>query len=74
MVKPLLKEARIGGIILENPFYGLRKPTDQVLVSDTVLHDALSETKIIIKIHIFVLTPFLTPQNGSLKLKECFIK
>ncbi|XP_026314286.1 protein ABHD18 [Hyposmocoma kahamanoa] len=30
MVKPLLKEARIGGIILENPFYGLRKPTDQV--------------------------------------------
>ncbi|CAG5044131.1 unnamed protein product [Parnassius apollo] len=30
MVKPLLKEAAIGGIILENPFYGLRKPTDQV--------------------------------------------
>ncbi|KAJ0173091.1 hypothetical protein K1T71_011267 [Dendrolimus kikuchii] len=30
MVKPLLKEASIGGIILENPFYGLRKPTDQV--------------------------------------------
>ncbi|CAH4027738.1 unnamed protein product [Pieris brassicae] len=30
MVKPLLKEAGIGGIILENPFYGLRKPTDQV--------------------------------------------
>ncbi|CAK1541644.1 unnamed protein product [Leptosia nina] len=29
MVKPLLKEG-IGGIILENPFYGLRKPTDQV--------------------------------------------
>lgn len=32
MVKPLLKEAGIGGIILENPFYGLRKPTDQVYV------------------------------------------
>lgn len=46
MVKPLLKEARIGGIILENPFYGLRKPTDQVLVLDLVLHDALSETEI----------------------------
>ncbi|CAG9559130.1 unnamed protein product [Danaus chrysippus] len=30
MVKPLLKEAGVGGIILENPFYGLRKPTDQV--------------------------------------------
>ncbi|KAM3963903.1 protein ABHD18 [Aphomia sociella] len=30
MVKPLLKEAGIGGIILENPFYGVRKPTDQV--------------------------------------------
>ncbi|XP_075983330.1 protein ABHD18 [Anticarsia gemmatalis] len=30
MVKPLLKEAGLGGIILENPFYGLRKPTDQV--------------------------------------------
>ncbi|VVC88806.1 unnamed protein product [Leptidea sinapis] len=30
MVKPLLKEAGIGGIILENPFYGLRKPTDQI--------------------------------------------
>lgn len=29
MVKPLLKEG-LGGIILENPFYGLRKPTDQV--------------------------------------------
>ncbi|XP_045770295.1 protein ABHD18 isoform X1 [Maniola jurtina] len=30
MVKPLLKEASIGGIILENPFYGVRKPTDQI--------------------------------------------
>ncbi|CAB3220395.1 unnamed protein product [Arctia plantaginis] len=30
MVKPLLKEAGLGGIILENPFYGLRKPTDQI--------------------------------------------
>lgn len=30
MVRPLLKEAGLGGIILENPFYGLRKPTDQV--------------------------------------------
>ncbi|XP_050353230.1 protein ABHD18 isoform X2 [Nymphalis io] len=30
MVKPLIKEAGIGGIILENPFYGLRKPTDQI--------------------------------------------
>ncbi|XP_063368485.1 protein ABHD18 isoform X2 [Cydia amplana] len=30
MVKPLIKEAGIGGIILENPFYGLRKPIDQV--------------------------------------------
>ncbi|XP_028035315.1 protein ABHD18 isoform X1 [Bombyx mandarina] len=30
MVKPLLKEAGIGGIILENPFYGLRKPIDQI--------------------------------------------
>ncbi|XP_063232948.1 protein ABHD18 [Bacillus rossius redtenbacheri] len=30
MVKPLLKEAGIAGIILENPFYGLRKPKDQI--------------------------------------------
>ncbi|XP_026274817.1 protein ABHD18 isoform X2 [Frankliniella occidentalis] len=30
MCKPLLREAGIGGIILENPFYGSRKPEDQV--------------------------------------------
>ncbi|XP_077299151.1 protein ABHD18 isoform X2 [Arctopsyche grandis] len=30
MAKPLLKEGGIGAIILENPFYGLRKPQDQV--------------------------------------------
>ncbi|KAJ1521080.1 hypothetical protein ONE63_002786 [Megalurothrips usitatus] len=30
MCKPLLKEAGIGGIILESPFYGSRKPKDQV--------------------------------------------
>lgn len=30
MAKPLLREAGIGAIILENPFYGLRKPKDQV--------------------------------------------
>lgn len=30
MGKPLLKEAGIGSIIVENPFYGLRKPKDQV--------------------------------------------
>ncbi|XP_055923406.1 protein ABHD18 isoform X2 [Eupeodes corollae] len=30
IAKPLLKEANIGGIILENPFYGLRKPENQV--------------------------------------------
>ncbi|XP_046394234.1 protein ABHD18 isoform X2 [Ischnura elegans] len=30
MAKPLLKEAGIGSIIVENPFYGLRKPKDQV--------------------------------------------
>ena len=29
MAKPLMKEANIGAIILENPFYGLRKPLDQ---------------------------------------------
>ncbi|XP_055609065.1 protein ABHD18-like [Uranotaenia lowii] len=29
IVKPLLKEANIGAIILENPFYGARKPKDQ---------------------------------------------
>ncbi|KAL7016153.1 hypothetical protein ACKWTF_009944 [Chironomus riparius] len=28
--KPLMKEAGLGAIILENPFYGLRKPADQV--------------------------------------------
>lgn len=30
IAKPLMKEANIGGIILENPFYGLRKPENQV--------------------------------------------
>lgn len=30
IAKPLLKESRIGSIILENPFYGKRKPEDQV--------------------------------------------
>ncbi|XP_017003513.2 protein ABHD18 [Drosophila takahashii] len=29
IAKPLLKDANIGSIILENPFYGLRKPNDQ---------------------------------------------
>lgn len=29
MAKPLMKEANIGAMILENPFYGLRKPEDQ---------------------------------------------
>lgn len=31
MGKPLMKEWNIGSIILENPFYGLRKPKDQKL-------------------------------------------
>ncbi|XP_033150605.1 protein ABHD18 isoform X2 [Drosophila busckii] len=30
IAKPLLKEANIGSIILENPFYGVRKPDDQI--------------------------------------------
>nr|CAG4645618.1 EOG090X08BF [Lynceus sp. MCZ IZ 141354] len=30
MAKPLLKEHNIASILLENPFYGLRKPKDQV--------------------------------------------
>ncbi|KAK7864003.1 hypothetical protein R5R35_000109 [Gryllus longicercus] len=30
MAKPLLKSAGIGALLLENPFYGLRKPKDQV--------------------------------------------
>ncbi|XP_017089455.2 protein ABHD18 [Drosophila bipectinata] len=29
IAKPLLKDANIGSIILENPFYGVRKPDDQ---------------------------------------------
>jgi hypothetical protein len=29
IAKPLLKEGNLGAIILENPFYGLRKPHDQ---------------------------------------------
>ena len=32
MAKPLLKEAGIGALLLENPFYGLRKPKDQRFV------------------------------------------
>uniref|UniRef100_A0A0K8TRX4 Protein ABHD18 n=1 Tax=Tabanus bromius TaxID=304241 RepID=A0A0K8TRX4_TABBR len=30
IAKPLLREGGIGAIILENPFYGVRKPEDQV--------------------------------------------
>ncbi|XP_044741606.1 protein ABHD18 [Chrysoperla carnea] len=30
MAKPLIRDAGIGAIILENPFYGSRKPKDQV--------------------------------------------
>lgn len=30
IAKPLLREAGIGAILLENPFYGDRKPDDQV--------------------------------------------
>ena len=30
MAKPLIKEYGIGSIILENPFYGVRKPAEQV--------------------------------------------
>ncbi|XP_053207287.1 protein ABHD18-like [Panonychus citri] len=30
MAKPLLRESGIGSIILENPFYGSRKPPDQI--------------------------------------------
>jgi len=33
MAKPLLKEAGIGSIILENPFYGYRKPLGQQIFS-----------------------------------------
>lgn len=29
IAKPLLKESNLGAIILENPFYGMRKPKDQ---------------------------------------------
>lgn len=29
IAKPLMKEANLGAIILENPFYGTRKPADQ---------------------------------------------
>ncbi|XP_075234970.1 protein ABHD18 isoform X2 [Lycorma delicatula] len=36
VAKPLLKEAGIGAVILENPFYGSRKPKDQVR---SVLHN-----------------------------------
>lgn len=30
LARPLLKENSIGSIILENPFYGARKPPEQV--------------------------------------------
>ncbi|KAL1459660.1 hypothetical protein WDU94_011619 [Cyamophila willieti] len=36
IAKPLLKESNIGSIILENPFYGLRKPENQVR---SILHN-----------------------------------
>mgnify|MGYP001954062864 CR=1 FL=1 len=36
---PLLKEYRIGSIILENPYYGLRKPRYQVRSSLTYVTD-----------------------------------
>uniref|UniRef100_A0A1B6EA70 Uncharacterized protein n=1 Tax=Clastoptera arizonana TaxID=38151 RepID=A0A1B6EA70_9HEMI len=36
IAKPLLKEGNIGSILLENPFYGKRKPKDQVR---SILHN-----------------------------------
>lgn len=36
IAKPLIKEASIGSIILENPFYGLRKPQEQ---KRSILHN-----------------------------------
>lgn len=41
MAKPLLKEGGIASIILENPFYGLRKPKDQVRSSLRNVSDIL---------------------------------
>lgn len=39
MAKPLIKEAGIGALLLENPFYGLRKPKDQRLTnSDSLIY------------------------------------
>lgn len=29
IAKPLMREANMGAVILENPFYGMRKPKDQ---------------------------------------------
>jgi len=54
LAKPLLKEAAIGSIILENPFYGKRKPNDQVLVYyfihmyDYILVDNTSKLNMIV--------------------------
>lgn len=30
LAKPLLREGNIGAVLLENPYYGLRKPKEQV--------------------------------------------
>jgi len=37
MARPLVKEAQIGSIILENPYYGCRKPKDQLYVGVEML-------------------------------------
>jgi len=37
MARPLVKEAQIGSIILENPYYGCRKPKDQLYVGIEML-------------------------------------
>ncbi|XP_026681445.1 protein ABHD18 [Diaphorina citri] len=37
IAKPLLKESNIGSIILENPFYGTRKPESQVYMLSLIM-------------------------------------
>lgn len=39
LANPLLKESAIGSIILENPFYGKRKPKNQVLVYNVMYYN-----------------------------------
>lgn len=70
LANPLLKEAAIGSIILENPFYGKRKPINQVLVIHyNIIYIRLSSNMVLFLGHLCY---FLFEQNSDYFHKTIF--